>query len=84
MGPPLGKYGVSMFKLDILEYCEPENCFKLENSYIKLLKPSYNILQIAGSPLGFIRSEKTRAKIAASMTLPPPLVGGGRELPTQP
>src|SRR5258706_3990119 len=52
----LRKYGISMFKLEILVYCEPEKCVKLEQKYINFFKPPYNILKIAGSPLGVIRS----------------------------
>jgi group I intron endonuclease len=53
------KYGYSKFKLEILEYCEPEECIGLEQKGINLFKPEYNILQIAGSSLGFKHSEKT-------------------------
>jgi group I intron endonuclease len=60
------KNGVSKFKLEILEYCKPAKCIKIEQKYINLLKPEYNILQKAGSCLGVIRSEETRAKISAS------------------
>jgi group I intron endonuclease len=62
----LRKYGISMFKLEILVYCEPEKCVKLEQKYINFFKPPYNILKIAGSQLGVVRSEETRAKISAS------------------
>jgi excinuclease UvrABC nuclease subunit len=59
------KYGYSKFKLEILKYCNPAKCTQLEQFYLDLLKPSYNILQIAGSRLGYITSEETRAKISA-------------------
>jgi hypothetical protein len=55
------KYGISKFKLEILVYCSKKKCIKLEQKYINLLKPEYNILKVAGSPLGVIRSEETRA-----------------------
>ena len=47
------KYGHSNFKLEILEYCEADRLIILEREqyYIDLLKPEYNILKIAGSPL---------------------------------
>jgi F-type H+-transporting ATPase subunit a len=57
------KYGVSMFKLEILEYCLPEECIKLEQKHIKLFKPLYNILQIAGSSFGFKHSAETLANM---------------------
>ncbi len=53
------KNGISNFILEILIYCSPEKCIKLEQKYINLLKPEYNILQIAGSLLGF----KLRTKV---------------------
>lgn len=56
------KYGYSKFKLDILEYCAPEDCIKREQYYIDLLKPKYNILKIAGSSLGHKHTEETLAK----------------------
>jgi group I intron endonuclease len=59
-------YGLSNFKLEILEYCSAEKCIKLEQIYLDFFKPEYNILKISGSPLGVICSEETRAKISAS------------------
>nr|YP_010608753.1 hypothetical protein PNX16_mgp018 [Drechslerella dactyloides]WAN89833.1 hypothetical protein [Drechslerella dactyloides] len=60
------KYGYSNFQLEILEYCTRENCIERENYYIKLLNPEYNILPAAGSSLGYIHSDESRAKIVAS------------------
>jgi len=45
----LVKYGYSGFKLEILEYCEPELAIVKEQYYIDLIKPEYNILKTAGS-----------------------------------
>jgi group I intron endonuclease len=56
------KYGYSNFKLDILEYCVPEECIKREQYYLDLLKPEYNILKTAGSTLGYKHTEETLAK----------------------
>jgi hypothetical protein len=53
--------------LEILVYCSKKKCIKLEQKYINLLKPEYNILKIAGSSLGKTQSAVTRAKISASM-----------------
>jgi hypothetical protein len=61
------KYGYANFSLEILEYCEPDNCIKREQYYIDLLKPEYNILKIAGSPLGYIHSEESKNKISDGM-----------------
>jgi group I intron endonuclease len=53
------KYGYSNFTLDILEYCEGVDPVLREQFYLDVLKPEYNILQQAGSSLGFKHSEKT-------------------------
>jgi group I intron endonuclease len=64
----LRKYGFSKFSLEILEYCNIEDLLKREQYYIDLLKPEYNICKIAGSPLGRIVSEATRAKLRIANT----------------
>jgi len=58
------KYGPSGFRLEILEYCEKVKAVILsrEQYYIDLLKPLYNLLQTAGSPLGYKHTEETLAK----------------------
>jgi len=56
------KYNYSSFSLDILEYCETGNVLYREQYYIDSLKPGYNILQIAGSTLGYKHTEETLEK----------------------
>lgn len=41
------KYGYSSFRLEILEYCDPDKRFDRENFYINECKPEYNILKFA-------------------------------------
>jgi group I intron endonuclease len=54
------KYGFNNFSLEILEYSENGvDLITREQYFFDLLKPEYNILAIAGSPLGFKHSEKT-------------------------
>lgn len=53
------KYGYSNFTLDILEYCVGTNPVLREQFYFDTLKPEYNILQQAGSSLGFKHREET-------------------------
>jgi group I intron endonuclease len=54
------KYGFSNLTLEILEYCkEGINPITREQFYLELLKPEYNILQEAGSSLGFKHSDET-------------------------
>jgi group I intron endonuclease len=55
--------GISFFKLEILQYCSREECIKIEQKYINLLQPSYNILKIAGSSLGFQHSDESLCKM---------------------
>jgi group I intron endonuclease len=59
------KYGYSGFQLEILEYCEISDTVLREQYYINLLVPEYNILNIAGSSLGYKHSEQTRLKISS-------------------
>lgn len=58
-------YGFINFKLDILEHCEPSKLIEREQYYLDLLKPEYNILKIAGSPVGVKRSKDTILKLKA-------------------
>jgi group I intron endonuclease len=39
--------------LEILQYCDQSDVISREQYYLDLLKPEYNILKTAGSPLGF-------------------------------
>ena len=61
------KYGHSNFKLEILEYCDQSDVIARENYYLNLLKPEYNILQVAGSSLGYKHREESKEKIRASL-----------------
>jgi group I intron endonuclease len=60
------KHGCYNFSLEILEYCSVENLIQREQFYIDSFEPSYNICKTAGSTLGRICSEETRAKISAT------------------
>lgn len=51
------KYGYVGFRLEILEYCPSSIVLAREQFYIDKLNPEYNILKIAGSPLGYKHSE---------------------------
>ena len=61
----LNKYGLNNFAFVILQYCEPEEnvCLGLEQSYLDLYKPAYNILKLAGCSQGFKHSPATIAKL---------------------
>jgi group I intron endonuclease len=64
------KYSYSNFSFEILEYCVPVKCNEKEQHFIDLLKPVYNILQIAGSRLGSKHSEGTIRKFKARSLIP--------------
>lgn len=54
------KYGFKNFKLEILEYCaEGVNPVEREQYFFDLLNPEYNILNKAGSLLGFKHKTET-------------------------
>jgi len=54
------KYGHSNFSLNIIEYCSPEKCIERENLYLSSENHEYNILETAGSLLGYKHSDKTK------------------------
>ena len=58
------KYGYSNFKLEILEYCDQASVLDRENFYLELVKPEYNILEKAGSSLGYKHTEETKYKMS--------------------
>ena len=60
------KYGYSNFKLEILEYCLPEDVIKREQYYMDILQPEYNILRVAGSSFGYKHSDEARSKMSTT------------------
>lgn len=61
------KYGLGNFSLYILEYCEMARVLEIEQKYIDLYKPEYNLLLIAGSRLGHKASDETRARMSNAL-----------------
>ena len=61
----INKYGLNNFVFLILQYCDriEDVCLGLEQHYLDLFKPKYNILKIAGSSQGFKHSPETLAKL---------------------
>lgn len=57
------KYGYSSFRIDILEFCDTYTLIKREQHYIDLLKPEYNILQVAGSLFGYKHTQESLEKM---------------------
>lgn len=60
----INKYKLQDFIFVIFEYCEAEDLITREQFYIDELKPDYNVLQIAGSSLGYTHSEETIVQIS--------------------
>lgn len=56
------KHGFSNFSLEILEYCTVDNVLKREQYYLDKLKPEYNIVEKAGSTLGYTHTEESLTK----------------------
>jgi group I intron endonuclease len=48
-----------VFRLEILEHCVKEDVTLREQFYLYTSKPTYNILKLAGSSLGFKHSYST-------------------------
>ena len=57
------KYGFSKFSLEILEYCNLDNLLEREQYYLNNFKPDYNIVEIAGSTLGYKHTEESLKKM---------------------
>jgi hypothetical protein len=57
------KYGFSKFSLYILEYCTSENVIEREQYYLDKIQPEYNIVEKAGSTLGYKHTEDSLAKM---------------------
>jgi group I intron endonuclease len=59
------KYGTENFSLGILEFCQQDLkiCINLEQKWINLYKPKYNVLNIAGNSFGFKHSIETINKL---------------------
>jgi group I intron endonuclease len=62
--------GYSIFRLEILEYCDKERLIDREQYYLDLLKPEYNILDFAYSSLGFKHSASTLKKMKDRIITP--------------
>lgn len=57
------KYGFSNFSLEIIEFCDTEELLKREQYYLDSLKPQYNIVEIAGSTLGYKHTPESLQKM---------------------
>ena len=61
------KYGLENFSLGILEFCDKNSCISLEQKWIDLYKPNYNVLPLAGNSLGFKHTLETINKLKETL-----------------
>ncbi len=57
------KYGFSNFAMEILEYTYKNNVLEKEQYYMDLFKPQYNIVETAGSTLGYKHTQESLEKM---------------------
>jgi hypothetical protein len=57
------KHGFSNFSLEILEYCDIKEALNREQYYLDNLKPEYNIVETAGSTLGYKHTPESLKKM---------------------
>jgi group I intron endonuclease len=62
----INKYNLEDFIFIVFEYCEAEQLISREQFYFNELKPEFNILQVAGSVLGYSYPPESRAKLSES------------------
>jgi len=58
------KHEHSQFSFAILEYCDANSRIERENFYINLLKPIYNVLNVAGLPPTGLKSEEVKQNMS--------------------
>lgn len=54
----VNKYGLDGIRFEILEICPPEHCISMEQYWINMLDPYYNMVKIANSTLGYKHTEE--------------------------
>ena len=63
------KYGFSSFSLEILEYCKREQLLVRQQHYMDNLSPQYNIVEMAGSTLGYKHTLESLEKMKKKKVL---------------
>jgi len=58
------KYGEDAFAFEVLECWEPEFLVSMEQWWMNMLKPEYNIAPVAGSSLGVTHTHETRKNMS--------------------
>lgn len=62
------KYARDAFIFKPLLYCSEKEILFYEQRCLDILQPSYNILQVAGRPLGYNHTTEAREKISKALT----------------
>jgi len=57
------KYGEGAFEFDVIEYWEPEFLVGMEQWWMNMLRPEYNMCMVAGSRLGCKHTDEAKAKM---------------------
>lgn len=56
-------YGISVFRFDVIEYCEKMCLIEREQFFIDTLHPEYNIMAKAGSNIGHRWTDEQKARL---------------------
>lgn len=59
-------YGLDDLKFSILEFCLKDQLIEMEQLYINIFKPQFNISKFVGSSLGLKRTDETKIKMRLS------------------
>ena len=62
------KYGLQSLQFEVLEICASDKCIALEQDYLRLLQPEYNLSPTAGSPSGYKHTDEARQKISKAQS----------------
>ena len=62
------KYGEDAFEFEVLEQWEPEFLVSMEQWWMNMLRPEYNIAPVAGSSLGCKHTDVAKAKMSVAQT----------------
>src|SRR5690606_27197588 len=60
----INKYKLQDFIFIVFEYCEPKDLISQEQYYLDTFKPQFNLLQIAGSSLGYKHTKESLIKMS--------------------
>jgi group I intron endonuclease len=59
-------YGITVFRFDVIEYCDKTQLIEREQFFIDTLHPEYNIMPKAGSNIGHRWTDEQKARLKVS------------------